>query len=533
MLFTVVTIAMLTGCGGGSSATPVIPLSSNAAVATAPTVVASQAARPLGEVQFVQNAGLRANLLRDTIVYRLEPSSSPASSKDTGSPGLDIVPIRLSVGATLTVSIDSDTVDHAVIRDARGSEVFRISPGAPRTVTLDTGDHTLEFTSAVGYEAPVFIRPLTSSALPGITLSDFPPATVGVPTGVPAFVGDLASGPLNEPVEVTSWSDFSTRFGGLDPARPTTAQVYQFFNLGGQRAYVVRATPGPGGGVPPLSNFDQALATLSNLPLFDLLLVPDAARANDPPDAQLAAHAVSRAQACRALAILEVPISINTPAGAVTWLAAQPQLQSTWAAVYYGLLTARVDATTVTIGPCGTIAGFCAYTDQNIGVWSAPANVLPPCNIVDAPRLTDAEMAPLNEANISPVIMIQQATAVWGARTSAGTTSLDFRYVQQRRLYIYITKSIEQSLQWTVFAPSNAQTWYAVVNSTSSFLTNLWTQGGLSGNAASQAFAVSCGLGTTMTEEDIMNSLLRVQVDYNDPNQRLVQFSLTEIVDTP
>jgi phage tail sheath protein FI len=46
----------------------------------------------------------------------------------------------------------------------------------------------------------------------------------------------------------------------------------------------------------------------------------------------------------------------------------------------------------------------------------------------------------------------------------------------------------------------------------SNFLTSLWAQGGLMGDKASDAFTVQCGLGSTMTGEDILNGYMIVSV---------------------
>jgi phage tail sheath protein FI len=46
----------------------------------------------------------------------------------------------------------------------------------------------------------------------------------------------------------------------------------------------------------------------------------------------------------------------------------------------------------------------------------------------------------------------------------------------------------------------------------SSFLTSVWKDGGLQGASAAQAFSVSCGLGKTMTSDDILNGLMNVTV---------------------
>ena len=49
------------------------------------------------------------------------------------------------------------------------------------------------------------------------------------PTGVPGgLIGAAASGPAFIPIIVASFSDYSARFGGLDPERPATYAATEF-----------------------------------------------------------------------------------------------------------------------------------------------------------------------------------------------------------------------------------------------------------------------------------------------------------------
>jgi uncharacterized protein len=98
---------------------------------------------------------------------------------------------------------------------------------------------------------------------------------------------------------------------------------------------------------------------------------------------------------------------------------------------------------------------------------------------------------------------------VWGARTLDGNSN-DYRYIQVRRELIYIGQSIKAALQSFAFAPNDATTWATVSAAISSFLTGLWQQGGLMGDKASDAFQVQCGLGKTMTGQDILDGRLVV-----------------------
>ena len=104
-----------------------------------------------------------------------------------------------------------------------------------------------------------------------------------------------------------------------------------------------------------------------------------------------------------------------------------------------------------------------------------------------------------------------RGTVVWGARTLDGN-SPDCRYIQVRRTLIYVQQSIKTALQSYVFAANDATTWATVTASVSSFLTGLWQQGGLMGSKASDAFTVSCGLGSTMTPQDVLDANMIVAV---------------------
>ncbi len=81
-----------------------------------------------------------------------------------------------------------------------------------------------------------------------------------------------------------------------------------------------------------------------------------------------------------------------------------------------------------------------------------------------------------------------------------------------RRTIIYAEQSIRAGLGAFADAPNTAATWVAVTATMSSFLTNLWQQGGLIGAKASDAFTVQCGLGSTMTSGDILEGRMVASV---------------------
>ena len=162
------------------------------------------------------------------------------------------------------------------------------------------------------------------------------------------------------------------------------------------------------------------------------------------------------------------------------------------------------------------MAGVCTYTDGSRGVWNAPANVVLSSVITPNVTLDNAQQGNLNvPLNGKAINVIRQfvgrGPVVWGARTLDGN-SADWRYIQVRRTLIYIEQSVEAALQPFVFAANDGKTWVAVTSMVSNFLKGLWSQGGLMGAKADEAFTVACGLGSTMTPQDVLDGYMIVQV---------------------
>ena len=165
----------------------------------------------------------------------------------------------------------------------------------------------------------------------------------------------------------------------------------------------------------------------------------------------------------------------------------------------------------------GAMAGVYTVNDNVSGVWHAPANT----SIVGAVslpiRLSDTQQENLNIDAVSgkSVNAIRffngQGILIWGARTLDGN-SQDWRYVSVRRTMTFLEQSVKLAARAYVFEPNNANTWAAIKSMISSFLTDVWKDGGLQGATPADAFTVSVGLGTTMTPDDLLNGYLRVTV---------------------
>jgi phage tail sheath protein FI len=146
----------------------------------------------------------------------------------------------------------------------------------------------------------------------------------------------------------------------------------------------------------------------------------------------------------------------------------------------------------LTVPPCGHVAGVWARTDAARGVWKAPANEV--CRGVARLEMevTDGEQGLLNPEQVNCIRSFgSNGIRIWGARTLASTDQ-SWRYINVRRLFIFIEESIRRGTQWVVFEPNDSDLWARVRRTVGSFLRGLWMQGALVGATPEQAFFIRC-----------------------------------------
>ncbi len=168
------------------------------------------------------------------------------------------------------------------------------------------------------------------------------------------------------------------------------------------------------------------------------------------------------------------------------------------------------------MSPGAAMAGLYTMVDNNRGVWNAPANIS--VNSVSGPmvNIDNEQQQDLNVTTTGKSInairpFVGEGTLVWGARTLDGN-SLDWRYINVRRMMIMIEQSIWLACKAYVFEPNTAQTWVTMRSMIENFLTGIWKEGGLAGAVPAEAFSVHLGLGETMTPLDVSEGILRVTV---------------------
>lgn len=183
---------------------------------------------------------------------------------------------------------------------------------------------------------------------------------------------------------------------------------------------------------------------------------------------------------------------------------------------YNGILTTLNSKVTM-VPPSGAMAGIFASVDRDRGVWKAPANVSVSSVNGVSEFIDDEIQAGLNiDPNAGKSInairpFYGKGIIVWGARTLAGNDN-EWRYVPVRRLFNFVEESCKKSTSWCVFEPNDANTWARIRSQIDNFLNNIWKRGALAGAKPEHAYFVNCGIGITMTAQDILEGRLIVEI---------------------
>jgi hypothetical protein len=389
-----------------------------------------------------------------------------------------VVPVESVVNRTIGTgdgaAVTFDLPHHPVLTSG-GSSQIRVN-GTPVAATLapNAGNTTTTATLAA---APASGARITADY---IVISNFSPVQAGV-------------------VKLcTNFSEYKKFFGDFSTdagQRILTHAVFGFFNNGGSRCYVGRATGTTG-----------IQAVLTQFEAVDEIAIVAAPGITDGSvRSALDIHCRQRTQ--DRFAIFDCPEVVETGGTLDTTLLDPsnanhilPQ-NSDFAAFYFPWVQVFDPATKIQhpeadglqfVPPSGHIAGIYARVDTQRGVHKAPANepVLGALGLKYG--ISKAHQDGLNPQGVNCIRDLNGNIRVWGARTMGGNANSDLKYINVRRTLLFLRESIDEGMQFVVFEPNTTQLWQKIVRNVSAFLTNVWRSGALFGTTPQEAFFVKC-----------------------------------------
>jgi phage tail sheath protein FI len=145
------------------------------------------------------------------------------------------------------------------------------------------------------------------------------------------------------------------------------------------------------------------------------------------------------------------------------------------------------------VSPSAFAAGIYSRVDNDRGVHKAPANEPVRLAASLAYTLNDSEQEELNQNGVNCLRDFSDTgIRVWGARTTVSQIDPQWRYINVRRLFNMIEKSLEMGTKWAVFEPNDSKLWGALTRNTKAFLGRVYGTGAFAGNSEAEAFYVIC-----------------------------------------
>ncbi len=194
---------------------------------------------------------------------------------------------------------------------------------------------------------------------------------------------------------------------------------------------------------------------------------------------------------------------MDFPSGSATPIESYPGYSSSFSALYYPWIQVDDPLTgqKILAPPSGAVAGTYAYTDTQRGVHKAPAGINEGYldSAVGIERIvTKGENDILYQSKVNVIRKFPEGILVWGTRTLSADP--EWKYVNVRRLFIFLEQSIERGTQWVVFEPNDVSLWASIRRNISAFLRIQWRDGKLAGTKEEEAFFVQCDASTNPPE---------------------------------
>ena len=300
---------------------------------------------------------------------------------------------------------------------------------------------------------------------------------------------DLTDTPAGEPQLITSWEAFKKKFGDISAGNKILAHaVYGFFNNGGTRCWITRLLTSA-----TTSDVQTALAKFEAIDEIALVAKPGGTA---DEQSAVVTHCdkvgdrfaiLDGAEAVDSFQVDPIKMSMG---------------DSDYAALYFPWIQVYdpVDNARVNVPPSGHIAGVYARVDTERGVHKAPANEGIRGALGVKERLSKADHDGLNPSGINVIRQFDSNIIIWGARTLGGDDNGEWKYINVRRLFLFLRESIDEGTQWVVFEPNTPDLWAKITRNITAFLTVVWRSGALFGNTPQEAFFVKCDAETNPPE---------------------------------
>lgn len=188
------------------------------------------------------------------------------------------------------------------------------------------------------------------------------------------------------------------------------------------------------------------------------------------------------------------------------------KMASKQAALYFPWVNVADGKGTRLVSPSAFAAGIYARVDNDRGVHKAPANE--PVRLAGSLNYTinDAEQEELNKNGVNCLRDFSDTgIRVWGARTTVAQIDPEWRYINVRRLFNMIEKTLELGTKWAVFEPNDSKLWGSLTRNTKAFLSRVYGTGAFAGASEAEAYYVTCDASNN-PQENVDAGIVTIEI---------------------
>lgn len=168
----------------------------------------------------------------------------------------------------------------------------------------------------------------------------------------------------------------------------------------------------------------------------------------------------------------------------------------------------------VVLSPLPAVAAAIQRSAHDNGVWKAPAN-LPLAKTRRPTQSILTSQALLGRQGVSCNLIrsfVGKGVRLWGCRTLLNEENTAWRYIQTRLLVSSVEHYLCKLARAYLFEPNTAPTWMKLKGQVWTWLRQQWLAGAFFGTVEDEAFSLSIGLDETMTQDDIRQGTMILQV---------------------
>lgn len=390
-----------------------------------------------------------------------------------------------------------------------GAWTFSAPNRSPELSALSPGDYSMHVVTLTVSVAPPG-DPTREEVWTGLT-PDAARSTGGQPLGITRRLGLDEANPAsgrNIPIVVRAWNDATT------PPTPLTSGLDVLAAWSGATEFVLSG--GDDGRVPDVADYEGSVDPLTDrrtgLRQFESredisIVAAPGATAGASPDRALAISQTLITHCQRMRYRIAVLDAIDNQSIADV-RALRARMDSSYGALYYPWIRV-IDPHTrqsIHLPPSGFVAGIYARNDRERAVYKAPANEVVGLAVGLEKQLSKGQQDLLNPEGVNCFRFFEgRGYRLWGARTVSSDP--EWKYVNLRRYFAYLERSIDRGTQWAVFEPNGEALWGNVRRTIEDFLFNEFQSGALLGDKPDKAYFVKCDR-STMTQNDLDNGRL-------------------------